>query len=493
MRTVVVNPPFLNGRFSRTSRSPAINKSGTLYWPFWLAHGVGALECAGHEVLFLDCPAQGISRDSLLLRATEYDPGLVVIDTSTPSIYSDLRIASMLKKALPSAAVLLVGTHVSALPEQSLRLAPSLDGVATGEYDATLVAAADQLQRNRDLSDVSGLVLSIDGQIRNTGPREMIADLDSLPFLADVYKKHLKPENYFFAAARYPSVMTITSRGCPYRCTFCVWPQVMHRGKYRVRSPLHVSEEFGLFGEYFPQIQEIVIEDDTFSINSSRVEEVSEALIRNKNRIPWTANVRADLSFDAMRKMKAAGCRLIIVGYESGSQEILNSVSKGITVEQNMEFAIRAHRARLLVHGCFMAGNPGENSVTLEDTFRMAVKLAPDTAQFFPVMAYPGTELYRTYKEHGYLRTGSFDRWVTSEGLHDCVVDLPNLPSCKLVEWCDNARRRFYLRPTYLAYKAWQSIRHPFTEGRRTFRSFVTFRKHLFRRKNSSKQMEKRV
>ncbi len=491
MKTAVINLPFMNGRFSRTSRSPAINKSGTLYWPFWLAHGAGALECAGHEVLFLDCPAEGISRDNLLRKVTDYDPGLVVIDTSTPSIYSDLRIASMLKKALPSASVLLVGTHVSALPEQSLRLAPSLDGAAVGEYDATLVAAADQLQRNKDLSDVSGLALSVDGEIRSTPQREMIKDLDSLPFLADVYRKHLKPENYFFAAARYPSVMTITSRGCPYRCSFCVWPQVMHRGKYRVRSPLHVSEEFGLFGEYFPQIQEIVIEDDTFSINNSRVEEVSEALIRNGNRIPWTANVRANLSYDAMRKMKAAGCRMIIVGYESGSQEILNNVSKGTTVEQNMEFAIRARKARLLVHGCFMAGNPGETSITLENTFRMAVKLSPDTAQFFPVMAYPGTDLYREYKELGYLRTGSFNRWVTSEGLHDCVVDLPDLPSHELVEWCDNSRKRFYLRPEYLAYKAWQSVRHPFTEGRRTFKAFGAFRKHLFTKKRSGKRMEK--
>ena len=483
----------MNGRFSRTSRSPAINKSGTLYWPFWLAHGVGALERAGHEVLFLDCPAEGISEDDLFLRVKEYDPGLIVIDTSTPSIYSDLRIASMVKKTLPSAAVLIVGTHASALPEQSLRLAPSIDGVAVGEYDYTLLEVADQLQQNKDLSDVPGLVLSIDGEIIHTHQRKMIENLDSLPFLADVYRRHLVPENYFFAAARYPSVMTITSRGCPYKCSFCVLPQVMHRGKYRVRSPLHVSEEFGLFGEYFPSVQEIVIEDDTFSINNERVGEVSDALIRTGNRIPWTANVRANLSYEAMRKMKAAGCRLIIVGYESGSQEILNSVSKGTTIEQNMEFANRARKAKLLVHGCFMAGNPGETPFTLKNTFTMAVKLAPDTAQFFPIMAYPGTDLYLEYKDQGYLRTNCFDKWITSDGLHDCVVDLPDLPSYKLVEWCDNARKRFYLRPSYLAYKAWQSIRHPFTEGRRTFKAFSTFRKHLFRKKDPGKRMEKRV
>lgn len=486
MRVAVINPPFMDGRFSRTSRSPAINKSGTLYWPFWLAHGVGALEAAGHEVLFLDCPAEGISEKELLQRLAGFSPLLTVCDTSTPSIYSDLRVASMMKSSVKRSTVLLVGTHVSALPGESLRLAPSLDGAAVGEYDRTLVEAAEALEGG-SLQDVPGLYVNRDGEISSTGEREMIDDLDSLPFLADVYRRHLKPENYFFAAARYPSVMTITSRGCPYRCSFCVWPQVMHRGKYRVRSADSIVREFELFAEYFPEVREIVVEDDTFSIDSRRVEEVSDALIRSGNRLPWTANVRANLTLEAMKKMKAAGCRLIIVGYESGSQAVLDGVSKGTTVEQNMAFAGRARKAGLLVHGCFMAGNPGETVETLEETFRMAVKLAPDTAQFFPIMAYPGTKLYREYSDGGLLRTSDFDRWLTPEGLHNCVVDLPGLSAEALVGWCDEARRRFYLRPSYLAYKAFQTMAHPTTEGRRTLRAFGTFRKHLFRRRGPEK------
>ncbi len=486
MKTAVVNPPFMNGRFSRTSRSPAINKSGTLYWPFWLAHGTGALEQAGHEVLFPDCPAEGISERALLQMLLNFDPQLTVIDTSTPSIYSDLRIASMIKKYLPRTFVLLVGTHVSALPAQSLKLAPSLDAVAVGEYDATLVEVAEKLEAGKDLSQVKGLCLNQGGSMINTGPREMIENLDSLPFLAEVYSRHLKPENYFFAAARFPSVMTITSRGCPYKCSFCVWPQVMHREKYRVRSAENVAEEFGLFKDLFPGIQEIVIEDDTFSIDSRRVEDISDVLVRDRNRIPWTANVRANLTLEAMRKMKAAGCRLIIVGYESGSQSILNAVSKGTTVEQNMEFAERAKKAGLLVHGCFMAGNPEETPDTLEETFQMSLKLSPDTAQYFPIMAYPGTRLYEQYRKEGKLRTGNYDNWVTDEGLHNCVVDLPGLSSEALVNWCNAARKRFYLRPKYLLYKGYQSLRHPLTEGKRTLRAFGTFRKHLFGKTSDS-------
>lgn len=474
----------MNGKFSRTSRSPAINKSGTLYWPFWLAHGTGALEMAGHEVLFLDCPAEGINEHDMLQMLLEFNPKLTVIDTSTPSIYSDLRVASMIRSYLPESFVLLVGTHASALPHKCLRLAPQVDAIAVGEYDSSIVDVAEKLECGGDLSGIPGLCLNLRGEFLDTGTREMIEDLDSLPFLADVYRKHLKPENYFFAAARFPSVMTITSRGCPYKCSFCVWPQVMHREKYRIRSAEHVAEEFGLFREYFPRVQEIVIEDDTFSIDSKRVEEVSEVLIKNGNSVPWTANVRANLSLEAMRKMKAAGCRLIIVGYESGSQDVLNAISKGTTVDQNMEFAERAKKAGLLVHGCFMAGNPGETAGTLEKTFQMSLKLSPDTAQFFPIMAYPGTRLYRQYSREGKLRTRNFDLWVTEDGLHNCVVDLPGLSSETLVEWCNEARKRFYLRPKYLLYKIVQTVRHPLTEGRRTFRAFGTFRKHLFKKGN---------
>jgi hypothetical protein len=112
----------------------------------------------------------------------------------------------------------------------------------------------------------------------------------------------------------------------------------------------------------------------------------------------------------------------------------------------------------------------------------MARRLAPDTAQFFPIMAYPGTALYRQMRTAGTLRTSRYDRWVTEEGLHSCTVDLPGLPAEELVSWCNMARRRFYLRPSYLLYKALQTFRHPLTEGRRTLRAFGTFRRYLFRR-----------
>ena len=483
MRVAAVNPPFMNGRFSRSSRSPAIVKSGTMYWPFWLAYSVGMLEKHGHEVLFLDCPAQSITEDEMLRLLGDFKPGITVMDTSTPSIISDLKIAEKVKAACSDTEIFLVGTHVSALPAETLAEASFIKGIAYGEYDTAIAETADALENGMELQDIPGLWINTPDGPADTGEREPVMELDSLPLLADVYKRHLKPEDYFFAAARYPSAMMMTSRGCPFKCSFCVWPQVLHKGGYRARSAENVASEFMKMQEHFPQVQEIVFEDDTFSVDSSRVRDISMALLKAGNRLPWTANTRANLSLEAMRDMKKAGCRMIIVGYESGNQGILNNVSKGTTVEQNLAFAERARKAGLLVHGCFMAGNPGETPETLEETYRMAVKLKPDTAQFFPVMAYPGTRLYRTFLESGSLKTQDYGNWLTEEGLHNCVVDLPGLSSEDLVNWCDRARQRFYLRPGYLFYKAVQTVRHPFTEGRRTLRAFSTFRKHLFRRK----------
>ena len=277
MKVAVVNPPFMDGRFSRTSRSPAIVKSGTMYWPFWLAYSVGTLERSGHDVLFYDCPAENITKDQLLEKLKAASPAMIVLDTSTPSIHSDLSISREIKELLPQSSIFLVGTHVSALPEEVLLSAPFITGIAAGEYDLTIPALADALQKEEDTWKVPGVWLNSEEKPFFTGHRELLADLDFLPMLADVYRKHLKPENYFFAAARYPSVMIITSRGCPFKCSYCLWPQVLHGGTYRSRSPQNVAEEFIKVQKYFPQVQEIVFEDDTFSVDSRRVEEVERA------------------------------------------------------------------------------------------------------------------------------------------------------------------------------------------------------------------------
>lgn len=482
MKVLLLNPPFKTeyGRFSRTSRSPAITKSGTLYYPFWLAYATGVLEDDGFEVKLLDAPASSLSREDVLKQIVDFSPRIVVVDTSTPSINNDLDIASAIKNHLENACVVVVGTHPSALPKETLESAPEVDAVCVGEYDYTVRDLAHCIERKGDPTFVSGLYLRKNEKIIATGDREKIRDLDTLPFVSRVYKKHLDYRNYFFAAATYPMVMIISGRGCPFRCFFCVYPQTFHGNRYRLRSAVNVLDEFEYILDNFTEVKSIGIEDDTFTANPTRVIEICKALIdrRINKRISWWANARVNLDLDVMKLMKKAGCRLVIPGFESGCQEILEGMNKGISIEQSFRFMKDAKKAGLLVHGCFMVGNPGETQETMEKTLEFAKKLNPDTAQFFPLIPYPGTRAYQWAKSDAFLVEEDFSRWVTEEGLHKCVIRTKDLTPQKILAFCDRARREFYLRPAYLTQKLWQSI-CSFQEARRNLKSFKVLAKHL--------------
>ncbi|MEM5814620.1 MAG: radical SAM protein, partial [Candidatus Aenigmatarchaeota archaeon] len=214
--------------------------------------------------------------------------------------------------------------------------------------------------------------------------------------------------------------------------------------------------------------------------DKERVRKICEMLIERgiNKKIHWWANTRADLDLETMKLMKEAGCRLVVVGYESGSQELLNNCNKGITLENSLQFAENARKAKLLVHGCFIIGLPGETVETINQTIEFAKRLRPDTAQFFPLMLYPGTRAYEWAKQNGYLTTEDFRKWVDEEGHHETILNLPGLSADEIVRWCDVARKRFYLRPGYILYKIRQSLLHP-SEAQRTFKSARTFFKNL--------------
>ncbi len=310
--------------------------------------------------------------------------------------------------------------------------------------------------------------------------RPPIQDLDALPFVSEVYKRHLRIEDYFYSIARYPEVTIVTGRGCPYRCTYCLWPQTITGHEYRRRSVANVADEFEFIAQAFPQAKEIFIEDDTLTVDQERCIALAQELIQRGNRLPFTANSRANVSFETLSWLKRAGLRLLCVGFESGDQGVLNAMRKGIKVEQFYRFREDARRAGVLVHGCFMAGGPGETHETLAQTLDLAKALDPDTAQFFPLMVYPGTEAYEWAQRSGYLTTDDFRQWLTPEGLHRTVVSQPELTAEDLVAWCDQARRSFYLRPRYIAAKAWEMVAHP-AEAGRILRAARTFIKYLLR------------
>jgi anaerobic magnesium-protoporphyrin IX monomethyl ester cyclase len=483
MRIALINPPFKAeyGRFSRTSRGPAIAKSGTLYYPMWLAYACGFLEKNGHEVLLLDCCADRLDLETTAARVEAFTPQLLVLDTSTPSIAEDVRSAVRLKHTKSSPFICLVGTHPTVLPEDVLALSPEIDCIARREYDATLVELAACLQNKKDLTTVAGISFRQDGVVVHNPDRAFVEDLDAIPFASEVYKKHLNVNNYFFAAGQYPMVMIITGRGCPSRCFFCLYPQTFHGHKYRLRSAQNVVDEFEYVARELPKVKSVGIEDDTFTANPARVKEICRLLIERglHKKLNWWANTRVTLDLEMMSLMKQAGCRLIIPGFESGDQSILKNINKGITLEQSRRYVRAAQQSGLLVHGCYMVGNKGETRQTMQKTLDFALETNPDTAQFLPLIPYPGTEAFQWAKENGYLSTNDFSKWVTEDGLHQCVVNLPDIPSSELVAFCDHARRKYYFRPLYLLRKLNQALWSS-QERRRTLKSFRQFWKFLF-------------
>ncbi|MCK5065345.1 MAG: radical SAM protein [Candidatus Fermentibacteraceae bacterium] len=478
MRITAVNPPFLPD-YSRGQRSPAVTKSGTLYYPIWLAYAACALEQDGHELDLIDSPAGGLDFAQTASRIEGFNPALVIVETSTPSIESDVRFADSLHKT--GRTVVLVGTHPSALSEETLRLGSRYDGIVIGEYELPLVKLAQVLEVNGNPDVIPGLYLrGPNGEGCFTGYSERLDDLDSLPFVSMMYAKHLNIRNYNNPNALYPQVMIMGGRGCPHECTFCVFPQVLQGRKFRYRSIDNIVGEMLWVQENLPDVRAVFFEDDTISVDKKRLRELAEAMIRADVSISWTSNMRANVDRETLEICRRAGLRSVCVGFESGSDEMLKNMKKGITTEISRVFMQNATAAGILVHGCFMVGTRGETGKTMQETLEFALEINPDTAQFYPMMVYPGTEAYRQADESGNLTATAWKDWLTEDGLHNCVVSTDELTSEQLVDFCDYARKKFYLRPLYILRKI-RACMLDADERRRTFRAFSTFRKYIFR------------
>lgn len=483
MNILLINPPFLSrhGRFSREQRSPAITKSGTLYYPMWLSYATGVLEQHGFNLTLLDCPADNIKISDIETFVKNHKPFLAVISTSTPSIYNDIEVGEIIKSHSPDTFIILVGPHVSALPEDTLNYSQSIDAVAIQEYEHTLLDLANALRDKADLKNVPGLCRRADGQAVRNQARELVRDLDAIPFVSSVYKRHLNYKNYFYSHSRYPIVTTITGRGCPYQCIYCVYPQTFNGRMLRYRSIGNVVDEIEFILKEFPEVKEVMFEDDTLTLDKKRCFEFAEEILRRNIKFEWSANSRADVDLETMKILKRAGARLFCVGIESGDQLLLNRMKKNLKLPQIRQFFKDAKKAKILVHGCFLVGGPGETRETMQKTLTLAKGLNPDTAQFFPIMVYPGTEAYNWAQDQNYLLTSDFRQWITDEGLHSCVISRPGLSNIDLLEFCDYARRAFYLRPSFISKKIAQGLTD-YHEFKRLVKGARSLSKFIFRK-----------
>jgi radical SAM superfamily enzyme YgiQ (UPF0313 family) len=456
MEILLLNPPFLP-RYSREQRSPAVTKSGTLYYPMWLSYATALLDEKGFDCVLIDAVVK--SGETKLERyIRKGDPKLIVLDTSTPSISNDLIWAVHLKERFPSAFILLVGPHVSVLGEEIMSEIPYIDGVARGEYEFIVVEVAERLRDgNNNMKGIEGIICRDNGNIVNGRKRHLLRDLDKIPYVSKAYLKHLNHTDYFYSHSRYPIVITLSARGCPYGCIYCLYPQTFSGQVYRPRSIDAVVSELEFIQKGFKPLREVMFEDDSFVVDEERTFLLAEAIINSRFRLPFSCNARPDVSYKTLKVLKKAGLRLMCVGFESGNQKILNSINKKTDISTIERFVRDARRVGIMIHGCFMVGSPDDDVKMIKETYRFAERLNTDTAQFFPVMVYPGTSIYRQMKKLGYIDADNFRDWLTPDGLHNCVLSNPHLKGLELVKFCNEARKHYYLRPLYIVRKIIQS------------------------------------
>jgi hopanoid biosynthesis associated radical SAM protein HpnJ len=384
----------------------------------------------------IDAPADNLSVEDVLKEIPQFD--MVVLHTSTPTFPGDAQMARRIRQLKPSLTIGMVGSHVSVLPRESLESCEELDFVVRKEFDYACQAIA----QGADYKDVRGLhYRSPSGEIKQTADSQVLSNLDLLPHVVDVYKRDLTIENYYIGYLLHPYVSLYTGRGCPARCTFCLWPQTIGGQSYRTRSPESVLEEMTKAKEFFPQAKEFFFDDDTFTANVTRAKKIATGL--KKLGLTWACTSRANVPYDHLKFLRECGLRLFLVGYESGNEDMLKRIEKGVTLATARRFTRDCKRLGIKIHGTFIMGLPQETRESIEQTIRFACDIDPDTIQVSLAAAYPGTKMYDQAMQNRWFVPHTL---VNKNGYQDAVLQYEGASAKDISEGVDRMYRQFYFR-----------------------------------------------
>lgn len=466
LRTLFLHPPSFDGFDGGAgSRYQAKREIRSFWYPTWLAQPAALVP--GSRLL--DAPADGLSMQQVLPLAREYD--LVIMHTSSPSFPTDARVAELLKDHNPQIKVGMVGAKVAVDPIGSLGASPAIDFVAREEFDYTCLEVA----QGRPFEEILGLSWrKADGTLQHTGPRPEVADMDALPWVTPVYKRDLTIENYFIGYLQHPYVSFYTGRGCRSKCTFCLWPQTVGGHRYRVRSAQSVIEEVRWVKENMPQVKEVFFDDDTFTDFRPRAEEIARGL--GKLGVTWSCNAKANVPYETLKVMKDNGLRLLLVGYESGNDQILHNIRKGLRTDIARRFTSDCRKLGVAIHGTFILGLPGETAQTIRQTIDFAKDINPNTIQVSLAAPYPGTQLYREAVENGWIRENESLNLVNSQGVQLSPISYPHLPAQEIYHAVETFYRQFYFRPRKIVeltaemMTSWELTKRRLREGVEFFR-----------------------
>ncbi|WP_428533738.1 hopanoid biosynthesis associated radical SAM protein HpnJ [Rhodopila sp.] len=450
MKTLFLHPPSFDGFDGGAgSRYQAKREIKSFWFPTWLAQPAALVP--GSKLI--DAPPARIGLEAITRQASDYE--LCVMHTSTPSFASDVKVAEALKAANSGLKIGFVGAKVAVQPTESLAQGEVIDFVARNEFDFTIKEIAE----GRDWASVDGISWRNQaGVIVHNKDRAILEDMDQLPFVTDVYHRDLRIEDYFIGYLLHPYVSLYTGRGCKSHCSFCLWPQTVGGHRYRVRSPEHVAEEIRQAKVRFPQVREFFFDDDTFTDNLPRAEAIAREL--GKIGVTWSCNAKANVPRATLQVLKDNGLRLLLVGYESGNQQILYNIKKGMRIEVARKFTQDCHDLGIKIHGTFILGLPGETKATIEETIRFAKDINPHTIQVSLAAPYPGTLLYKQAVENGWL-DAEHAELVDDSGVQIAPLHYEHLSHTEIFDNVETFYKRFYFRAPKIASIVGEMVRSP--------------------------------
>jgi hopanoid biosynthesis associated radical SAM protein HpnJ len=461
MRTLFLNPPSFE-RFDggASSRWPATREIESYWYPVWLCYPAGMLP----DSKVLDAPPHGVTIEQTVAMASDFE--LLVLFTSTPGFQVDVKIAEMMKDTNPKLKVAFVGPPVTVEPEQVLRSSTAIDFIVRREFDHQIVDYAN----GKPVEEIPGASFRKDGGFVHNAEGAVIENLDALPWVTRVYKRDLDFRRYNVPFLLNPFLAFYTSRGCPALCTFCLWPQTHSGHRWRLRSADDVAGEVRWALENFPGLKEIFFDDDTFNYQKARTIELSKKL--KPLNFTWSCTSRVTTDYETLKAMKEAGCRLMIVGYESGDPQILKNIKKGATVDMARRYTENCKKLGLTIHGDFIVGLPGETRESIRRTIDFAKSLDVETIQVSIAHPYPGTEFYQYVKQNNLITIDS----MTDESGHQLPnIIYPGLDRAELVEWVERFYAEYFFRPRV----AWRVVKKAIFDGGERRRLYKEAREYL--------------
>lgn len=447
MKILLINPQYTTG-YIHSARWDSLTISGSHWYPIFLAYCTGLLEKYDHKCKLVDAEAENLKDEEILEICKEFHPDFSVLYVSERGLEKNSELAGKIKE-ISGGKIIFVGPWCSIARDEMMKI-DFIDHIIDGEFEFAVKDIVEGREKRR-------IVM----------PKRLTKEqIDELPWVTKVYQKHLNIEKYKVSSLWYPFVDLFTGRKCYWgKCVFCLWPFTIFKdGSYVLRDIDDVLDEIEWASKNLG-VKEIFIQDDTLS--GPRAKEIAEGILERGIKTAWSSYARGDLSMtpEILKTMKKSGCHCLHVGYESGNDEILKNINKGVTVKSLETFTKWATQAGIDIHADFMIGLPGETDKTARKTIDWAKKLNVVTYQFAPPKPYGCTPLYK---------------WLESKSLIDEEGNpsLPNMSYEKMVKWCKIGMRECYFNPSFIErviFKPGEIIR--------LFRSAIYLLPYVFSRK----------